>query len=393
MRTVVQVAPYYPPHLGGIEQVVQHLAEQLSADYDVHVVTSSVRGAAPVPAAVNSPVGSPSNAVSVHRHRAIEVAHTVLAPGLPVSLLRAPRSAIIHVHVPHALLPEQVALAAGLRGQRYVVHFHGNVDTSGALGRRVLPLYKRVVFARVLRAAAGVVVLNATQAALVQDAYGVRPERVFIVPNGVGPEYYRPAPTRPPEPGELKLLFVGRLNVQKNVARLLDAISLTRQPVHLTIVGDGELRAPLTAQARRLGLSTGPRPRVRFTGSLYETDLVEAYHHADALVLSSDREGMPLVALEAMAAALPVIATDVAGNTELLHDTGLLAPPNARDLAHAIDRLTTDTTLRHHLALQSARAATAYTWTNVTDHIKNIYTHIYGPDTATALARPTGATL
>ena len=370
MRTVLQVTPYYWPHLGGIELVVQRLAELLSQDHDVHVVTTTVRGDAP------GPLADPT-AVTIHRHRAIELAHTVVAPGLPLSLLRAPRSAIVHVHVPHALVPEQVALASRLRGQRFLVHFHGDVGPAGSLGR-LLPLYKRHLFSRVLRAAAGVIALTPDQAAFVQEVYDVPAERVFIVPNGVGLEYFRPVPEPVTEPGELKLLFVGRLNVQKNVARLVDAMSLVHEPVRLTIVGDGELRAELHAQADHLGLTAGEHPRVHFTGILRDEDLITAYHRADAFVLPSDHEGMALVALEAMASALPVVATDVTGNSELLRDIGLLAPPDPRHLARAIDRLALDPALRHRLARKSRDAAAARSWNKVADQIRDIYSQVDG---------------
>src|SRR5207249_4549165 len=147
---------------------------------------------------------------------------------------------------------------------------------------------KRHLFSRVLRAAAGVITLTPDQAAFVQDVYHVPAERVFIVPNGVGPEYFRPVPEPGTEPGELKLLFVGRLNIQKNIARLLDAMSIVHEPVRLTIVGDGDLRAKLHAQADHLGLTAGEHPRVHFTGILRDEDLITAYHHADAFVLPSD---------------------------------------------------------------------------------------------------------
>src|SRR6185436_2062177 len=118
----------------------------------------------------------------------------------------------------------------------------------------------------------------------------------------------------------LELLYVGRLSPQKNVARLLDAVARTRRPLRLTVVGDGEQRTMLERRARDLGLTD-----VVFAGPRLGTDLRDAYAAADAFVLPSDREGMPLVALEAMAASLPIIATDVPGNTELLGAVGLLA--------------------------------------------------------------------
>ncbi|MGW6612200.1 glycosyltransferase family 4 protein [Streptomyces erythrochromogenes] len=371
MRTVLQITPYYPPHLGGLERVVLHLSRGLARRHDVRVVTTTLGSG-------GAPRRAREDGVTVRRHRATEFAHTAIAPGLLGSLLAAPRGAVLHAHCAHALLPETVALAARLRRQPFVLHFHLDVDASGRLGG-LLPAYKKHVFGRVARAAAAVIVLTEQQARFVEEAYRVPPERVHVVPNGVGPEFFRPAPapvtvpvgaaTATATPRPLRLLYVGRLSAQKNVARLLDAISLAESPLRLRIVGGGELDADLRARAAALGLGE----RVEFAGPLYDGDLLAAYADADAFVLPSDREGMPLAALEAMAAALPVLATDVPGNTELLRDVGLLAAPDPASLAAAVDRLASDPALRGRLAGRSAERARRHTWEEVTRQVELVY--------------------
>ncbi|MFD0521284.1 glycosyltransferase [Paractinoplanes durhamensis] len=189
MATITQITPYYPPHLGGMERVVESLAKGLGHKHDVTVLTTTI-GAGSAPRRASFP------GVRVKRHRSIEVAHTPIAPGLLFSLCRTPRSAILHLHSAHALLPELVAIVARLRRQRFLVHFHLDVDSSGPLGR-LLPLYKKHVFGRVLRAATGVLVLTDSQADFVHASYGVPRERLFVLPNGVGAEHFmapRPAP-------------------------------------------------------------------------------------------------------------------------------------------------------------------------------------------------------
>ncbi|MFB7150181.1 glycosyltransferase, partial [Streptomyces virginiae] len=140
-------------------------------------------------------------------------------------------------------------------------------------------------------------------------------------------------------------------------------------PLRLRVVGGGELDADLRARADALGLGE----RVEFTGPLYDEDLRAAYADADVFVLPSDREGMPLAALEAMAAALPVLATDVPGNTELLRGVGLLAAPDPASLAAAVDRLASDPALRGRLAGRSAERARRHTWEEVTRQVELVY--------------------
>lgn len=371
MRTILQVTPYYPPHLGGLERVVEHLSNQLARRHRVRVITTALgAGGTPRRSGEDRPGES---GLTVRRHRAVEVAHTAIAPGLPLSLLRTPRRAVLHLHCAHALLPELVALTALLRRQRFLLHFHLDVDASGPLGR-LLPLYKKHVFGRVLRAAAGVIVLTGAQADFVRKSYRVPTERIFVVPNGVGPEYFLPVrETGEPQAGRpLRLLFVGRLSAQKNVDRLLEALALVREPVRLRVVGDGELRAQLEEKAARLGLT-----EVEFSGGLLGPELVRAYTEADALVLPSDREGMPLVALEAMAAGLPVLATAVPGNTELLGGVGLLAEPEPAALAAAVDSLAADAQLRLRLARRCSEAAHEYSWEAVAARVEQVYAEVY----------------
>jgi glycosyltransferase involved in cell wall biosynthesis len=379
MRHIVQITPYYPPHLGGLERVAQSLSSRLALRHDVRVVTSAV-------SAHGHARRERVEGVRISRHRALEAAHTPLAPGAFASLLATPRDAVLHLHCAHALWPEMVMLCARLRRQRYLVHFHLDVDGSGRLGW-LLPAYKKHVFGRVLRGAAGVIVLTASQARFLSEQYGIREERIFVVPNGIEERYFLDADAAPAQErsaqersaqesstqdGPLRLLFVGRLDAQKNVARLLDAMSLLREPVRLRLVGDGELRAGLEAQAVRLGLD------VEFAGRLLGSDLVAAYRQADAFVLPSDKEGMPLAALEAMAAGLPVVATDVPGSADLLRGVGILAEPEAAALAAAIDSLAADPQLRGKVAQRCAEAARNYSWDAVVSQIEAVYSKVYG---------------
>jgi glycosyltransferase involved in cell wall biosynthesis len=364
MTTIVQITPYYPPHLGGLERVVENLAVGLSRRHDVRVVTTTI-GSGDAPR--HSRVGS----VLVRRHRSIEVAHTPLVPGLPASLFRTPRSAVLHLHTAHALLPELVALIARIRRQRFLVHFHLDVDSSGRLGW-LLPAYKKHVFGRVLRAAAGVIVLTRSQADLVRETYRVPAERIFVVPNGVGAAYFMAArPLRRLQDGPLALLYVGRLSPQKNVTRLLEAMSRVRQPIHLTVVGDGEQRAELHRLADRLGLTN-----VTFAGARLGAELARSYADADAFVLPSDKEGMPLVALEAMAAALPIVATAVPGNTELLGDVAMMAEPDPVALAAALDALAGDPMRARSYGHRSLTAARAYDWDAVVRRVEDVYAEV-----------------
>lgn len=361
---VVMVSSVYPPHLGGMENVVQGMAETLARTRRVDVITTTA-------GAAGAPRNERRGALTVHRHRSVEVAHTPLAPGLVTGLLRAPRSAIVHVHVAQAFTPEVVWLTSALRRRRFIVHFHLDIDASGPAGF-VLPAYKSLIFARVMRAAERVVVLSGEQADFVQERYRVRPERVVIVPNGVGaPREADPAErtgVREDDDGMLRLLYVGRLAAQKNIPRLIDAIERVTAPVVLAMVGDGEQREWAERAVAERGLGN-----VRIVGPRRDGALAAWYRWADAFVLASDKEGMPLVVLEAMAAGLPVVATDVPGTRELVDGVGLLAPTEPAALAAAIDRLATEPGLRADLAGRSAACAATHSWESRLRVLEDVY--------------------
>lgn len=386
-RPIVQVTPYYPPHLGGVEVVVASLAQALGdLGHDVQVITTTCGARA-------APRRERAGRVQVRRSAGIEIAHTPVAPGLVPALLRVPRDAVLHLHVAHAVLPEMVRLTSALRRRRYLIHFHLDVDASGRLGV-LLPGYKKYFFGPALRGAAAVLVLSAEQARFVIERYRVPPARVHVVPNGVGEAYLALGRRRSQEAGvvgpgvvgpavvgpglprveglagrPMRLLYFGRLSRQKNLPRLIQAMSLlSDHPVQLTVVGDGEDRRLLQRMVADRGLSS-----VRLVGARRGTELVQTLADSDAFVLPSDKEGMPLVLLEAMAAGLPVVATDVPGTRELARGVGVLVRPDPGSLARGITELAADPAGRRQRVLAGLRVASGHSWRSVAGQVRSIY--------------------
>lgn len=182
---------------------------------------------------------------------------------------------------------------------------------------------------------------------------GVLPRSVPVhhVPNGVS--VAAPVPTVAGGP----VLCVSRLVPKKGIDVLLDALALLAagsSPVCAEIIGAGPLHDDLAARARALGIAD----RVTFRGRLTSDEVAAAYRRCSMVVLpcridpSGDRDGLPTVLVEAMARAVPVISTDVAGIPELVRDgqTGLLvAPDDPAALATAMGRLLDDRELAARL--------------------------------------------
>ena len=167
-------------------------------------------------------------------------------------------------------------------------------------------------------------------------------DKLHIVHCGVDPGRYDPAPRE----GAPHLLFVGRLAAVKGVPVLFEALQQLDMPdLRVTLIGDGPERAGLEREVAERGLSDV----VEFAGYRNQTEVAEALREADALVLPSFAEGVPVVLMEAMASARPVVTTQIAGVPELVEDgvSGRLVPPGDVDaLAEALREVLCDAGLR-----------------------------------------------
>lgn len=229
------------------------------------------------------------------------------------------------------------------------------------------------------RGAAHVVANSQGLAALARQSAGQTPIR--MIPNGVDTARFTPAEHRE-EGGPVHLVFVGRVVHQKGLDVLLAALSKLPAEAEyaLTIVGDGPLRGALTEQAAALGVL----PRMRFAGWAGREEMPELLRRADLFVFPSRDEGMPNAVLEAMAAGLPVVATRISGNEEVVVDgeTGLLVPPDDPDaLAGALAGLLTDAARRRRLgAAGRERVCREYSWRSVAER----YAALCAPHTSKA---------
>lgn len=149
--------------------------------------------------------------------------------------------------------------------------------------------------------------------------------RIKVVHCGINPARFTEVTPLPQGAG--RMVAIGRLSEQKGQLLLIEALSqaVQRAPdLHLTLVGDGELRGAIEAAVLQHGLAA----HVTMTGWLDEAGVREALSQSHALVLPSFAEGLPMVVMEAMAAARPVLATSIAGIPELVRqgETGWLVP-------------------------------------------------------------------
>lgn len=360
----------YPPLGGGAGNATAHLARGLrTLGHDVVVVTAAYRDV--------TGWGDDGGARvlrikclrrSVHCASLVEMLSYVMHACWTVPRLAARLKAdgcVVFFSLPCGPIGW---LTKRVTGVPYVVALRGG-DVPGAESsvsglQKILAPVRRAVLA-----GARAVTANSGGLAAISSATDAFP--VDVIPNGVDTEFFRPGPGDGKHDETVRLLFVGRFNGQKNLAVLLQqfAIAHARVPtIRLTMVGDGPHRSMLEAEANRLGIVDA----VSWLGWMAKPELAQLYRDVDIFLNPSLYEGMPNTVMEAMASGLPVIASAVAGNDELVeHDrTGLLFNLDDRDaLAEAMVFLSANPHLRASYG-RSGRAAVVskYSWEATAQH-------------------------
>jgi glycosyltransferase involved in cell wall biosynthesis len=272
-----------------------------------------------------------------------------LAVARAFGLMRRLRPDVVHTHLTKSDLVGQ--FAGALAGApRRVLSLH-NVDPWRR--RRWLSwIWRAVTVGAHVRVA-----VSERVADHVAMCGGASRDALTVIDNGVDTRRFDRDATRPLDraawgfgPDDVIVAVVGRLTPQKDHATFLAAAATLapRTPrARFLVVGEGELRASLEAQAQALGL--GP-DRLRFGGAL--RDMPGLLAAVDVVAFSSAWEGLPMALLEAMAMRLPVVATMVGGVPGVVRDDveGLLVAPRApAALAEAMERLVGDAALRRRL--------------------------------------------
>src|SRR6476659_4141862 len=318
---ILHLAKYYWPRSGGMERVVQGLAEgAVALGHEVEVV------------AVETPLGRSGQPARqrLPLTRAFSFAalgSQEIAPGYIAAAWK--RADIIHVHHPHPLADLACLLRAG--NTPVVVTQHADSRRS---------MY-RLVTGLVLRRAAAVVVPSRAHLALSSELVGWE-SKVEVIPFGIDHTRWETVP--PPPPGAPpRAIFIGRLVAYKGLDILLRALERVPE-LRLDVVGSGPEGPRLRTLAQALAISD----RVRWYGEYPEEDLPRRMADADFLVLPSVtvEEMFGLVVLEAMAAGRPVITTAVPSAVREVNVPGVagLGVP-LRDvgaLAAALDALAHD---------------------------------------------------
>lgn len=292
-------------------------------------------------------------------------------------LLRRARPDVVHVHEPLVPVLGPVALLAEV-GAR-VATFHASADR-GALPR----LYRaaRMPARRVVAHAHALTAVSPAAAAFHARMLGLDAADLTVVPNGVDVARFagaRADASRQGHDGDARrLVFLGRLEPRKGADVALRAflrLAPTRPDLQLRVLGDGPSRPVL----ERLRAAAPPdvAARVELAGRVTPAELPALLSEADVAVLPArGGESFGIVLLEAMAAGLAVVATDIPGYRDVARDgreAVLAAPDDEVSLAGAIARVLDDAGLRSRIRAAGAERAAAHDWSAVAGRMRGVY--------------------
>jgi glycosyltransferase involved in cell wall biosynthesis len=218
--------------------------------------------------------------------------------------------------------------------------------------------------ARVARRLPRIISVSEAARADVVEEFGVAPQRVSVVGNGVDADLFRPLTEVMRRPG--RIITTASADVPlKGLVYLVEAVAKlrTERPCELVVVGKAAPNGAVRAAIERFGVGDS----IRFEAGIDRLRLVELYAEAEVAVVPSLYEGFSLPALEAMSSGLPVVATKAGALPEVLGrdgDAALLVPPrDAGALAAAVSRLLDDEEQRARMgAAGRRRVLDGFTW-------------------------------
>jgi glycosyltransferase involved in cell wall biosynthesis len=326
------------PHVGGIERVVYEQSKRLlQRNYEPIVVTNRI----------DTPKHYVVDGINVECYESL---NTGFRLGIPYSIptvtsleifLKAVKSSkIVHAHG-HPYLTSLIAAKLAKRYSKpFVLTQHNTFIEYDSIFDNIERLNDLAVGKETLKEADKIIaVSNATKNYVL--SLGAKPEKVKVLRNGVDLVRFRPLAGKREEmrrklgisQNSIVVLTVRRLVYKNGIDTLIESanIAVKKNPkIVFLVVGKGPDLNKVQMKINQLGIENNFRP----TGFVTDEDLPFYYNAADFFALpSKSGEGLPLVALEAMACGLPVIATNVGGISEILmEDYGKIVPPNQPEL-------------------------------------------------------------
>lgn len=231
----------------------------------------------------------------------------------------------------------------------------------------LIRLYYATILKRACHRAVKIITVSEFTRGQIVEWSGVSPDKVFNVLCGVDPEYH---------PGDDTyglqfpyLLCTSNRKRHKNEFRLVEAFGIARLPAEIRLVFTGRPTSDLSACAERNGVTD----RIQFLGPVPDSKMPSLYRGAQALIFPSLYEGFGLPPLEAMACGTPAVTSNITAMPEVAGDAALLVDPTSvEQIADAMRRIATDTSLRHQLREKGLIRAAKFPWVNTARRVREV---------------------
>jgi phosphatidylinositol alpha-mannosyltransferase len=368
---IVLACPYAWDAPGGVQVHVAQLASSLQdRGHEVLVLAPATRAALPPESTrPETQVRFMGRAVRVpYQGTVAPICFSAHSARLIGSILRSFGPDLVHAHEPFA---PSTAMLATLRSRSPVVAtFHAFTERSALYSAAAFLL--RPVWAK-LRVR---IAVSEAAARFVGSRF---PDGLRVIPNGCDVDLFAEASPLDGLPSGRRMLWVGRLDEQKGfpiAVRAFASLATEFSDLTFLVVGEGRDRAAVST------LPPGARNRVIMAGAIPHDELPPYMAGADVFVAPAlGQESFGIVLVEAMAAGVPVVASDIAGYREVLRRDvdGILAPPGDHTaLAEGARRVLSDPALAARLREAGRARAERFRWSSVTDEIETAYRQALG---------------
>lgn len=288
---------------------------------------------------------------------------------------------LIYCHTPvGAMLARLAGISARKKGAKVIYMAHGFHFYNGALLLNWMIYYPAEKF--LSRFTDGLITINQEDYRRAQKFHA---GKTILIP-GVGidlDKFQKKEPTRQeirnklgiPD-GKIILMSVGELTKRKNHMVVIDALArLKEYDILYVICGDGPMKARLRAKAEELGV----RDRVKLLG--FRKDIAELHKAADVFVFPSLQEGLPVAVMEAMASGLPIVASKIRGNEDLISNNQggyLVNPKDSEQVAKAIEKMIQNPKKREKMEERNLEIITKYGQETVLQKMDEFFDEIVG---------------
>lgn len=370
---IVQVSPFFYPHVGGVESHVLDLSKELvSRGHEVSVVTTNLG---------KMPDKEMMMDVEVIRLKPLSTLFQTPIVPRTERHLRSSEADVVHSHSPPPLSSYYAARGCKWAKIPFVITYHCDVEIPILMGRIVAELYRRTLESYTVKSAQKIIVTSGSYHATSRTVWKYHPR---IIPNAVDANRFNPGldgsairERHGIGPDDHVILFVGRMVWHKGVEYLIEA-SKSLTDTKFLMVGGGENLEKYRMMARENGVEN----RVIFTGRLSWSDLPKCYAACDVFVLPSISrlEAFGITTLEAMATGKAVIVADIPGVREVIEDgeEGLIFDVmDAEDLAKKASTLLRNPKLRETMGRHGRKKVEErFTISTVADQVEKVYEEV-----------------